>query len=243
MRKLMIAMGGSIMLAAPLAQADVVGLGATVGYWNSDFSGHAAHGSDRVDLDSELNLSGKSNTDASIYIEHPIPVLPNVRLNYTLVKQDGRGNLGSPYDQVPAGNIHSDLDLEQLDLTLYYELLDNWVNLDLGLTARKLSSELVIREVGGSSKRSKTEVDAVIPMGYLSARFDLPLTGLSAGGEGNFISYSGDSIRDFNVYGQYTVSILQLRAGYRQMAIDYKDGKDRIDLKVDGPFFSAGVVF
>ncbi len=239
MRKLILAMGGSMLLAVPLAQADVLGVGATVGYWHSDLSGHAAHKNDSVDLDDELNLDNDSNTNASIYIEHPVPVLPNVRLNYTLVKQSGRGNLGSAYDTVSAGNVRSDLDLEQLDLTLYYELLDNWVNLDLGLTARDLSGELVVR----GSNESKTTVDAVIPMGYLSARFDLPLTGVSAGAEGNFISYSGDSVRDFNVYGQYTVSVLQLRAGYRQMAVDYEDGDDRLDLKVDGPFISAGVTF
>jgi outer membrane protein len=239
MRKLILAMGGSMLLAVPLAQADVLGVGATVGYWHSDLSGHAAHKNDSVDLDDELNLDNDSNTNASIYIEHPVPVLPNVRLNYTLVKQSGRGNLGSAYDTVSAGNVRSDLDLEQLDLTLYYELLDNWVNLDLGLTARDLSGELVVR----GSNESKTTVDAVIPMGYLSARFDLPLTGVSAGAEGNFISYSGDSVRDFNIYGQYTVSVLQLRAGYRQMAIDYEDGDDQLDLKIDGPFISAGVTF
>jgi outer membrane protein len=242
MRKLMVAMGGSIMLAVPLAQADVIGLGATVGYWNSDLSGYAAQKGDRVDLNSELKLDNDSNTDASIYIEHPIPILPNIRLNYTLVKQSGQGNLGSGYDMVPAGNVRSDLDLEQLDLTLYYELLDNWVNLDLGLTARDLSGELIVRETAGTGE-SKTAVDAVIPMGYLSARFDLPLTGLSAGGEGNFISYNGDSVRDFNVYGQYIIAMFQLRAGYRQMAIDYKDGTDRLDLEIDGPFISAGVTF
>lgn len=242
MRKLIIAMGGSMMLAAPLVQADVVGVGATVGYWHSDFSGHAANNGDSVDLDDQLNLSRDSNTDVSAYIEHPIPVLPNIRLNYTLVKQSGRGNLGSTTYEGATGDVRSDLDLEQLDLTLYYEVLDNWVNLDLGLTARDLSSELTVREASGANE-SKTEVDAVIPMGYLAARFDLPLTGASVGAEGNFISYSGDSIRDFNVYGQYTISLLQIRAGYRQMAVDYEDGDDSLDLKVDGPFISAGVIF
>jgi outer membrane protein len=242
MRKLILAMGGSMLLAVPLAQADVLGVGATVGYWHSDLSGQADRNGDSVNLDDELKLDNDSNTDASIYIEHPVPVLPNIRLNYTLVKQSGKGNLGTdPYDGV-IGNVHSDLDLEQLDLTLYYEVLDNWVNLDLGLTARDLSGELVVRQATGLNE-SKTKVDAVIPMGYLAARFDLPLTGVSAGAEGNFISYSGDSVRDFNVYGQYTVSVLQLRAGYRQMAVDYEDGDDRLDLKVDGPFISAGVTF
>ena len=51
MRKLMMALGGSLALAAPLAQADVVGLGASVNYWDSDLSGTAAGDSRRSAAD------------------------------------------------------------------------------------------------------------------------------------------------------------------------------------------------
>ena len=80
-------------------------------------------------------------------------------------------------------------------------------------------------------------------MGYLAARFDLPLTGVSVGAEGNFISFDGDSLHDFNAYGQYEISLIQFRAGYRQMSIDYEDGNDRLDVEIGGPFVSAGVSF
>ncbi|MDX1818840.1 MAG: TIGR04219 family outer membrane beta-barrel protein [Marinobacter sp.] len=245
MRKTMMAMGGALAMAAPLAQADVVGLGASVSYWDSSLSGKAVNKGDAVNVDNDLNLDSDSTTNATLYLEHPVPVLPNLRLNYTLIKQSGRGQLGANFDNIVVSSgakVDSDLDLEQLDLTFYYEVLDNWVNLDLGLTARDLSGDLTVQQVG-STAVSKTSVDAVIPMGYVAARFDLPLTGVSVGGEGNFIGYSGDSIRDFNVFGQYAVSMLQLRAGYRQMAIDYEDSDNRLDLKIDGPFISAGVSF
>ena len=244
MRKLMMALGGSLVLAAPLAQADVVGLGASVNYWDSDLSGKAGTNNDIVDVDNQLNLDSDTNANASVYVEHPVPVLPNVKLNYTLIEQSGRGRLGlSGFDNVPAGvDVQSDLDLEQLDLTLYYEILDNWANLDLGLTARDLDGELVVQQVGGTNV-SRTEIDGVIPMGYLAARFDLPFTGVSVGAEGNLVSYDGDSIHDFNAYGQYEFAMLQVRAGYRQMAIDYEDDDDRLDVEIDGPFISAGVAF
>ncbi|TNE79867.1 MAG: TIGR04219 family outer membrane beta-barrel protein, partial [Gammaproteobacteria bacterium] len=139
-------------------------------------------------------------------------------------------------------DVQSDLDLEQLDLTLYYEVLDNWVNLDLGLTARDLDAELVVQEVNGTLT-NKTTIDGVVPMAYIAARFDLPLTGVSVGGEGNVISFDGDSLHDFNVYGQYEISLLQLRLGYRQMSVDYDDGDDQLDIEIDGPFVSAGLAF
>ena len=245
MRKLMLAVGGSLILVAPMSQADVVGLGASVSYWDSDLSGQAATNNDVVDVENDLNLDSDSNANASLYLEHPVPVLPNVRLNYTVIEQSGRGRLGtSGFVGIPGSvEVQSDFDLDQLDLTLYYEVLDNWVNLDLGITARDLSGELIVQEIGGGLAANETTVDAVIPMGYLSARFDLPLTGVSVGAEGNFISFDGDSVHDFNAYGQYEISLIQLRAGYRQMAIDYEDGNDRLDVEIGGPFVSAGVSF
>ncbi|MBW0146483.1 TIGR04219 family outer membrane beta-barrel protein [Marinobacter arenosus] len=245
MRKLMVVACSSLMLSAPLTQADVVGLGANVSYWDSDLSGQATDNGDVVDVENDLNLDSDSNANASLYFEHPVPVLPNVRLNYTLIEQTGRGQLGADFGGIVVGSgvdVRSDLDLEQLDLTLYYEVLDNWVNLDLGLTARDLDGELNVREIGGT-QASKTQVDAVLPMGYVAARFDLPLTGVSVGAEGNFVSYSGDSLHDFNAYGQFEIAVLQLRAGYRQMSIDYEDDDESLDVEIDGPFISAGVVF
>ncbi len=245
MRKLMLAVGGSLILVAPLSQADIVGLGASVSYWDSDLSGEAASNNDVVDVENDLNLDSDSNANASLYLEHPVPLLPNVRLNYTVIEQSGRGELGtSGFVGIPGSvEVQSDFDLDQLDLTLYYEVLDNWVNLDLGITARDLSGELIVQEIGGGLAANETTVDAVIPMGYLAARFDLPLTGVSVGAEGNFISFDGDSVHDFNAYGQYEISLIQLRAGYRQMAIDYEDGNDRLDVEIGGPFVSAGVSF
>jgi len=244
MRKLILAVGSSLILAAPLAQADVVGLGASLSYWDSDLSGNVSSGNSLVDVNNELQMKDDGNANASIYLEHPIPVLPNVRLAYTLIQQSGNGTLTSPYDGLSAGaQVRSDLDLEQLDLTLYYEVLDNWVNLDLGLTVRDFSGELLVQDKTNVAQLSRTEADAVLPMAYISARFDLPLTGVAVGAEGNFISFDGDSMRDFNVYGQYSISLLQLRAGYRQIAVDYEDGSDVFDVKIDGPFISAGVAF
>ena len=241
MRRLAMVVAGSALLTAPVLQADVLGLGAQIGYWDSGLSGDVTSNGGSVDVDSELNLDGKSSNQLSLYLEHPIPLLPNVRIAYVNIDQSASGRLSGSFDGIAAGSIvRSDLDLEQLDLTLYYEVLDNWVNLDLGLTVRDFSGELLVQ---GGGQRSRTKADGVVPMGYLSARFDLPFTGASVGVDGNVISFSGDSLYDFNLYGQYQLSVFQLRAGYRQMAVDYEDGNDRFDVKISGPFVSAGVVF
>lgn len=242
MRKLILAMGGSLIIAAPFASADVLGVGANISYWDSDLSGEAGKNNDVVDVENDLDLDSDTNANLSAYFEHPVPVLPNVRLNFTRIEQSGRGELSTQFDLV-SGEVDSDFDLDQFDVTLYYEVLDNWVNLDLGVTARNLDGELIVRETTTGGQVSETEVSGVVPMGYLAARFDLPLTGVSVGGEANLISFDGDSVYDYNAYGQYEVSLLQLRAGYRQISIDYEDSDDRLDIELGGPFVSAGLTF
>ena len=244
MRKLMIAVGGSLVLAAPLANADILGVGANVSYWDSDFSGEVVNKGSAVDIEKDLNMDSDSNANFTAYFEHPVPLLPNVRVNYTSISQNGSGKIGPEgFDDIINADVNSDLDLDQLDATFYYEVLDNWVNLDLGLTARKFDGELIVRDQTNTANVSKTTVDAVVPMGYLAARFDLPFTGVSVGADGNFVSYSGDSLHDVNVYGQFEIAMLQLRAGYREMAIDYEDDDDKLDVELSGPFASVGFTF
>lgn len=233
----------SALAAMPVAHADVVGFGANIGYWDSELSGKAAKGGDRVNVENDLDLSNNNEANLGAYLEHPIPLLPNVRLSYVRIDQSGRGELGTGFDDIPAGvAVDSSLDWRQTDLTLYYEVLDNWVNLDLGLTARDLDAELEVTDTTGLYT-SKTEVDAVVPMVYAAGRFDLPLSGVSVGISGNVISYDGDSVYDYDIYGQYDVAGVQLRAGYREMAVDYEDGEDRLDIDVGGPFASVGFSF
>lgn len=243
MKTLKSALVVSALVAMPVAHADVLGFGASIGYWDSDLSGKAAKGGDRVNVENDLDLSNNNEVNLSAYLEHPIPLLPNVRLSYLRIDQSGRGELGTGFDGIPVGaTVDSSLDWRQTDLTLYYEVLDNWVNLDLGLTARDLDAELAVSNTAGTYT-SQTEVDAVLPMLYAAGRFDLPLTGLSAGINGNIVSYGGDSVYDYDVYGQYDFAGVQLRAGYREMAVDYEDGDERLDIDVGGPFASVGFSF
>jgi outer membrane protein len=243
MRKLAILAGGALMMSGSLATADILGVGASVSYWDSDLTGQAEKNNDLVDVENDLNLSSDGNVNVEAYFEHPVPLLPNVRLNYTRIEQSGDGNLSAEFDGLTIGtSVRSDLELTQLDGTLYYELLDNWVNLDAGLTVRSIDGELLVQDTAGG-QQVFTEISGAFPMAYAAARFDLPFTGVSVGAQGNLISYDGDSISDFNAYGQYELSLLQLRAGYRRMSIDYEDDNNRLDVELGGPFISAGLSF
>lgn len=234
------------LTASGLASADIVGAGASVGYWNSDLSGTASQGNDRVDIEDNLDLDRSDNVQLRAALEHPVPLLPNIGLGYTRIDQSGKGELGVDFGDLNAGSgieVQSELDLELLDLTLYYELLDNWVNLDAGLTLRSVDADLLVEDRLNPANAGRAEVKAVLPMAYLAARFDIPITGISVGAVGNGISYDGDSLYDVTAYGQYDFSALRLQAGYRQLSIDVEDGSDKLDMEIAGPFVSVGLDF
>jgi len=225
------------------AHADTVfGIYAGAYSWKADFSGdiNDTDNDQTIDLEDELGLSDESSNVFYVAIEHPVPVLPNVRIQHTALDSSAEGRLEGnvTFDDVDftfGENVATDIDLTHTDLTLYYEILDNWVNLDIGVTARVFDGEIKIEGVGDIAQ---VDVDATLPMLYVAAQFDLPLTGLSAGVGGNAIDYSGNTLLDLNAYVQYEFAFgLGLRGGYRTFTLELDDVDDiDSDLTLDGAY-------
>jgi outer membrane protein len=237
----------SLLLASNVALADTVfGVYAGGGSWNTAYSGDL--GVSDIDVEDVLNLDEEGRNFFYVAIEHPIPLVPNVRLQSTDISTKGTG-------EFTAGTIFGDetftiseavsteVDLSHTDATLYYEILDNWVNLDLGLTLRMFDGEgKVIGATSGTT--DKVTVDEAAPMLYAAARFDLPLTGLSVGADINGLGYSGNTLTDFTAKISYTSDIVPfvdigVEAGYRQMQLVLDDiGDLETDFSIAGPYFS-----
>ena len=70
------------LTAAPvIASADIAGLSAGVGTWQSSPSGTL--GSTSISLENTLNFDEENSNYLFIALEHPIPLLPNLRLSRT----------------------------------------------------------------------------------------------------------------------------------------------------------------
>lgn len=241
MKKLTLAaaMAGS-MIVAPIASADILGANADVGVWVSDFGGDFTKGSNTKRLGSDFGLESGFSNFANLHFEHPVPIIPNVRIGYLSVSDTGNGNINSSFDGVPSGDVQTDLNISQVDVTGYYEILDNFVSVDLGLTLRMMDTQI---DVYGGGQSTQNELTGVLPMVYGAVNGSIPFTGVSAGAEVNGVGYSGDSYMDASAYVQYDVSVLELRGGYRHMAINFEDGDSQIDINFDGPYVSLGVDF
>lgn len=245
---LSMAIGISLSTLAPIASADTIfGIYAGGGKWTSDYSGEAG---DPAVTTQELGLKDSDNTFFYIAIEHPVPVLPNVKYTHQTIQSDQTAILTETFGLgdstfTASTEVYSDFDLSSDDVTLYYELLDNWVNIDLGITARQYDG-YVYAEAESLNERERVDLDVAIPMIYGKFQFDLPLSGLSLAVETNFISYDDNKLMDYTAKVAYlfdSVLDLGVEAGYRKLSLKVDDDDTQADLDLDGPYVGAMLHF
>ena len=250
MNRFRLALAAAALLATPLsASADIVGFDFGAYGWRASAEGYLQDNGTRADVEDELGLdSSETNTVIWAALEHPLPVLPNLKLQYTPMEFSGSGRLDNSIsfdgiDFIGSERVDTDLTMDQLDVILYYEVLDNIVDLDLGLNFKVIDGEITI--VGRTSgERYQEDLPGVVPMVYLNAGVNLPITNLSLGLEASGIAYSGDRYTDIKASLGYQVAVLKLEAGYRlqQLVVDDLDGAD-VDVEVGGPFVGAALKF
>lgn len=167
MKKSVLSMVALAVLAGPAAMADTIGgvyLGADLHFADAKGSFGQTGNQQNFEFD-DKNLS-------SFYIklEHPVPLLPNIKLQRNSLTSDGTTTLNRTFEfdnQVFAvgTDVAQDLDLSNIDATFYYEILDNdLVSLDLGVTAKYIDGDITVASQGQSATQ---DLSAVIPMGYL----------------------------------------------------------------------------
>ncbi|CAA0114879.1 Uncharacterised protein [Zhongshania aliphaticivorans] len=241
MQKRLLAVAVIAACASINTQADIIGATAGAYMWKQSWEGNVQSGSDSVDMNDDLGYDDETGKSFFVAFEHPVPVLPNIRLQRTDLDISESNQLSRTFtfdDDVytAADTVDSTTDLSHTDATLYYEILDNWVNLDVGLTVRVFDGEVRLASTG---REGSIELDAPVPMAYVNARFDLPLTGLYASALGNIISYGDNAVTDMTVGLGYEFGIIGLELGYRNFDVDLEDDDDEASLTVDGYYFGV----
>lgn len=236
----------SAALASGAASADtILGFDASAGVWQPSYSGNL--GVDDFDVD-EFSLAEDNVTFIQAALEHPVPLVPNILVAHSSVETDGTAMLESDItfdDETYSANteVSANIDLSHTDATLYYEILDNWVNLDVGITARRYDGALEV--ASEESQTENIELAGVLPMAYAMARFDLPFTGWSIIAQGNGTSYRGDSHTDLTAKVRWDfmpAADFAVEAGYRMMTLDLKELDSlQSDLEIKGPYLGLNL--
>lgn len=234
------------LLISNLAFADAVGVRASGGLWSYDVSGVVRDdpsSTNNVDLKADLGIQEDDVFNGHIYIEHPVPVLPNLRLGITDLKLGGTGTTsgftwnGTP---IPAGTVTSSIDLSHTDIGLYYEVWDTGFDIDLGINVKFFDGTVTM--TSGAITATST-FDETVPMGYLSVGIPL-VAGFKIGGDLSYISYDGDKFQDYFFNVRWVSDfLLGVELGYRSFTIDYADGNEYADVKIDGPYVNLRLDF
>ena len=224
----------SIATFSYTAQADIIGVYASADYWDlqGDYN-EALHGRAMND-DKALDWDNKGQAQMAVSFEHPVPLIPNVRLRYVGIEAES--------EQKHAATDASiyETKLNNTDFIAYYEILDNIVSVDVGVAAKRLDGDVTY--LSSEFTKDKLKISETAPMVYGAVGGKLPFTGLSAKAELLATSYSDVKITDVSAEVKYDfVDTLLLdvgaKAGYRMLDIELDD-QDRVDtqFKFHGPY-------
>ncbi len=220
------------------ANADALGFFVGGGLWDYDSSGTfgtTGTGDSVIDVESDLGFGGQQDGYVWAAFEHFVPIIPNIRVEAASMGSDGAAN-GLVFDGVVV-NGPASIDLSNTDVILYYRLLDNWVNFDFGINVRTLDGDFII-------DTEKVSISETIPMLYLSAQFDLPLSGFSVGGDINVVNYDGNDYRDIRLRAVYEMGVIGFEAGLKTSTLVLDDvGGVSTDLEFSGLMLGAFLHF
>ena len=214
----------------------------------------AGSDADKIDVKNDANLEDKTKPWAKLKLEHPIPLIPNIKLAYMPMKFDGSRNVtrtiqwGDYTFDLSAG-FNLSVKLDRVDTTLYYNFpfiktaTAGKLDMEFGLNVRTIMFEGKLQgKVSGGPSESETVSESAsitlpIPMGHLAAEIR-PISLLSLVGEVNYIGYKNNAYYDY-VAGLRLNPRVRIplkpfvEVGYRheKLKIDVQDVKTDLNIK------------
>ena len=245
MKKILTTLAVGTMLAT-VASADMARFEMGGGVWNQTPEGFLSY----TDSGATATYTSNKKEDGSAYlwmlIKHPIPIVPNLRLEYTNIKDNGIA-IGKFEDFEAPANTTASLELTQYDVIPYYNILDNtmWTTLDIGIDLKVQETNYQAKGVTIDSVINQNYDDSetvVIPMLYARVRVELPLN-IGVEADGKYVTYDGSTIYDMRAKVDYTfdfVPVVQpaIEVGYRVQKFDVTsdDDKTKMDMEFSGVY-------
>ncbi|WP_457744650.1 TIGR04219 family outer membrane beta-barrel protein [Sulfurimonas sp.] len=243
-------------LMATTASADFTRVEAGVGAWSYKPSGIITYTDNDGTLTNTSLEKAQSSAYAWLFIKHPIPILPNLRLEYTTVHDDGKGSGSYNGYNFPA-DTPTTLDLTQYDIIPYYNILDNtfWTTIDIGLDIKVVQYDytakgVTLLSVGGTNVGTSDyneNATVVIPLPYLRGRVEIPFTDIGLEADAKYISYGGDTVYDARAKIDYTLSFIPvvqpaIEIGYRVQKYDFTSEDKKTYMNMDFKGLYMGIM-
>ncbi|ETR71528.1 MAG: hypothetical protein OMM_08062 [Candidatus Magnetoglobus multicellularis str. Araruama] len=170
-----------------------------VGVWNHDPNGMINYQGDNIELNTDLGLSDRNDMNLWIRIEHPVPMLPDIKIQYTPIKVKDNNTTNRPFTfgaNPFDGALYSEMEMDIIDLQLYNHLpflqMASLKSLDItyGLNFRFLNASAFIEEVQTIDARSRS---FSTPLAMICGGFRVsPVNSFALAGDFQGTSYNGN---------------------------------------------------
>ena len=232
-------------LLTTAANADLMRIEGAVGAWQTDPTGTMQYdGNPEFDIANEAGLESSQNMYAWVYLKHPIPIVPNLRLEYVDPSFDGEVT-SLEWNGDKYGSVNNTLSLTQYDAVLYYNILDNtfWSTIDLGLDVKFIDGnyKLDASTEFGTASAVDESFSLAMPLAYARARVQLPVTNIGFEVIARGMSYSDNTVVDAQIKVDYTLDFIPvvqpgLELGYRYQQMTLDGGSIGLDANIDTTF-------
>ena len=237
-----------LLCFAPFATASDFGLFGGWQLWQQSYSGdvNSVASSITIDVESDLQYDDERSNVFYAAIEHPLPVMPNFKIQRTEMETSRTGTLRREIEFdartfAADSSVSSTLNLSHTDVTAYWQPMQNWLTIGVGFTMRFYDSRITIQSRTTPGLRAREEVKQKLPMAYGKASLQIPNTNFSVGAELQGLAFDGSSLIDAQLQVAYE-SVFGFGAvlGWRSFQLDLEDIDDLdADISVAGVYLGA----
>ncbi len=243
----------SLAVLTSTVSADIARLEMGVGAWQEAPSGFMSYTDTTLLTTTTGRYDSKEESQTNAYvwmlIKHPIPIIPNLRLEYANVTDTGlvKGTFDGFPTPAPA-NTAASFDVKQYDIIPYYNLLDNtfWMTVDVGLDLKIMEADYKVSQNLAFPGYSDTK-SIPLPLVYVRGRVEIPVTNIGLEADGKYITYNGSTAYDIRAKVDYTFDFIPVvqpavELGYRVQKFDLISDDEKTRMNMDFAGVYAGLM-
>ena len=257
-----------LVLGVSFASADFLSVSAGAGYEQQNISGYIKSGNTINYFGKHspyggnvgyLGLDDKTNPYVWVKFIHPIPLIPNIKAQYTKYDSDGyskyiSGNVEVFGDvNIPTAitNASTSQTIDSYDLTLFYEFKPVVADIEAGFGIDYWKGHTKIYGTEQNTGNTKTWVDndwsVILPYLYASVE-TMKFFGFSALGYAKVAKAGDDHHYEYMGALKYTIDIFGpvnpfIKVGYKYKEAYGVDGDNETKLQYKGVFAEIGAKF
>ncbi|SNR78244.1 TIGR04219 family outer membrane beta-barrel protein [Desulfurobacterium atlanticum] len=204
-----------------------------------------------VDIKDDLQIADETKPFGWVRIEHPIPLIPNLKVEATKFDFSGSGTITKTFTFggqtfTASSNIDSELRMDQYDLTIYWGVpflglaTLGTTHVNFGLTVKYIDGYACVKT---ATQEASTDFQVPVPMGFLEGGFGIGPVSTNA--DIKWIGYGGSQFFDAKAEIRYSpIPLMFIGAGYRYEKLKIDDIEDiSSDITIKGPYLEAGISF